>query len=520
MRYTQKTILFCFEGKVNVMQIDVLHRFHLLATYCSDMCLEAGEPTRLGIIMRSAPLTAPNENGMYLALIDLRQQRCESLIVYSEAGPGLRGEKYAASDILLRYDAFRKRWVIAQLHNGHYVAVRTLSVEAAGKLTLSPLCLLDQEEDFERGFHPLLDLQINEKTYRMLTHRAARGHWSAPQVRKLDVVLGGTAWGTLREPAAIFVSGSDLPPLSPHEEAVILPEEAAFDPYLPDLTWNSAARLADHEALATAENAMVASLPHAQVLVLASPEQWVSVGEWKPQHTADQVEQWRVWMTGWDNSWSTMRWHYASRIGLPAPSLPAYEYPVWPAINVAMSEGPEQPEETVVILISMQDEEDQQIVSEGVCLKQGTGEVLQTCASPLGFAPSLCRCQEMMVGADLLNGQWRVWNWPVLQQSTLLHSKTLSSTCNSVSVFTMPANEGIFWLAEDRDEGLAVSQCDAHTLEVQGTSALIPDMHLLYTQQEERPLNGYRSPGLLAYRDALLLLLRTIDDEMILYQVR
>lgn len=503
------------------MYINIVHRSQSLATYCHDMYLAVGERAQLGIIYKSAPLAAPHESGMYLALIDIEQQRCDSLVVYSDTGPGPRSGKYAVSDVLLRYDAARKRWVIAQLHNGHYIALRTLTTEAPGKLALSPLCLLDREDDFERGFNPLLDLQINEKTYRVLTHKAVHGHLSAPQVRELDVALGGNAWSALKEPFALVASGGDILPLPPHDEEVVLPEESYFDPYLSDISWNSAALLAKNDELATSENAMISTSSSVQLLALASPEHWVSAkGLELPLATSDQ-EQWRVWITAWNSHWTTQRWSYTSQIGLPVEdALPAYEYPAWPVINVVMSNGPEQQGETVVAIVCMQDEEHKRILSECVCLKQNTGEILQICSSPFGLTPSLCRCGEMMVGVDLFEGQWRLWNWPALQQSAIFQNKLLSPTCASAYVYAMPENDGQFWLIEDRDEGIAVSQYNAKTLDQLSSAVLLPELHLLYTQHEERPLNGYRSPGLIAYRDSFFLLLRGVNDEMILYQAR
>ncbi|HEU5377024.1 MAG TPA: hypothetical protein VFV38_16460, partial [Ktedonobacteraceae bacterium] len=338
------------------MKSKVIHRLPLLATYCYDLCLVAEEPAQLGIVVKSAPLVAPQSDGIYLALIDLQDLRSHSLVVSSENGPGLHGEKDAVSDVLLRYDARRKRWVVAQLHQGHLVALRTLTVEPSGKPVLSPLCLLDREEDFERGFNPLLGLEIEEKIYRVLTHRAALGHRSARQVRKLEVALGGSAWNTLRDPSAIIVTGDDPLPSPPQGEEVVLPEEATFDPLLPDLSWNSAARLVANEVLATAENAMVFSVSgESSLLVLASPEQWVSVQKWYPERATEQNQQWRVWLTGWDGSWTIPRWKYTSQIGLPAASLPAYEYPTWPVIEVAISNGPAARGESVVVAMRMYD---------------------------------------------------------------------------------------------------------------------------------------------------------------------
>nr|MDQ2715630.1 hypothetical protein [Chloroflexota bacterium] len=357
------------------MQIDIVHRFQALATYCHDMSLVAGEQPQLGIIYSSAPLAAPHESGMYLALINITQQRCAALVAYSERGPELRGGADAVSDVCLRYDAAHTRWVMAQFHNGHYIALRTLTIEPSGTLILSPLCVLDREADFERGFEPLLDLQITENTYRVLTHKAVFGHLSAPQVCTLEVALRETAWHALKEPAVLVVSGTDPLPVAPRAEAVILPEETYFDPGLPDVSWNAAARLIANTELATAENAMVFSASRMHLLILASPEEWVTIKEWSPARVPGREQRWRTWITGWDARWSTVHWRHPSHISLPAETLPSHEYPVSPDIAVAVSDGPTQQGETVVVVVSMHGEQDKHLSSEGVCLKQDTGEV-------------------------------------------------------------------------------------------------------------------------------------------------
>jgi hypothetical protein len=502
------------------MQAEIIHRFQALATYCYDMYL-AEDTAQLGIVYRSSPLAAPDENGMYLALFDLARQECTTLVAWSATGPGPRDEKYVVSDVLLRYDAERKRWVIAQLHNGHYVALRTLAIEAPDQPVLSPLCLVDQEEDFERGFNPLLDLQMTKNTYRLFVHKASPGHMSAPGVNRVEIALGGPAWSALREPWVDVVTGKEPPPFPPHNEQVVVPEEATFDPYLPDASWNSAARLVENEQLATAENAMMFRSSSADYLVLASPQQWVSARNWQFSLPDNEAGEWKTWITHWNEQWTELRWDFASQIALPGEeALPAYEYPTWPLIHVALCAGPARDGTTLAAIVSMRNEEDEQLLSQGVFLEQATGKLLQSCQAPFGLYPSLCCCGETLVGVDLFNGEWRVWQWPVLQQADLARQKTLATSCTSAYVYRMPANEEEFWLLEDRTEGTVISRYDARTLHETAPALLLPAVHMLYTQQEERPLNGYRSPGLVAYGDCFLLLLRAADDEMLFYQVR
>ncbi len=64
----------------------------------------------------------------------------------------------------------------------------------------------------------------------------------------------------------------------------------------------------------------------------------------------------------------------------------------------------------------------------------------------------------------------------------------LSSTCINASVYSMPEDGQQFWLVEDHEEGVTIGLYDAQTLEARPSPHLLPEMHLLSTRQEERPL--------------------------------
>lgn len=89
-------------------------------------------------------------------------------------------------------------------------------------------------------------------------------------------------------------------------------------------------------------------------------------------------EQWRIWFTGWDSSWSKQRWAYSPDLGVPFPINPTgYKY-AWPKAYVAAITSPliASPAATSVVValaIEMPDER----VSHAACLDKN-GSVVQT----------------------------------------------------------------------------------------------------------------------------------------------
>jgi hypothetical protein len=249
------------------------------------------------------------------------------------------------------------------------------------------------------------------------------------------------------------------------------------------------------------------------LLVLCSPEGLVKAQMDLPSH---QQRQWRVWLTGWDNTWSTQHWTYAPDLGVP--SDPEHFYWPWPTVHMAVIAGPPSPAHasgTIVAAIAMLKEEE--ALSHGVCLDE-QGQVVQVCTSPLGLCPSLCCCAQLVVGVDRLEGRWRLWNWPVFRQQKLQTLLTLEASCQRAFVYAEPAS-GYFWLIEERQEGVSVSYRDASTLEEQVPATDLPGVHLFPGPGEDDTLDPSRYSGILPYRDTLLLLAESPEGELVLYQI-
>jgi hypothetical protein len=257
---------------------------------------------------------------------------------------------------------------------------------------------------------------------------------------------------------------------------------------------------------------------HIRLLILCSPEHTVKAQNDLPSGSSHDGKQWRMWFTGWDSSWSKQRWTYAPDLGVPFPIDPTgYKY-AWPAVNVIAIAGPpiaSHAAASVVVAFAIDIQEE--IVSHAACLDEN-GDIIQVCSAPLGLRPGLCCCGNMIVGVDLFEGIWRLWNWDVLQQQQFNKSASLEATCKRAFVHAEP-NADQFWLIEELPEGVRVTHRDALTLEEIAPEVYLPDMSLR-PEPEEHPLNGYHSVGLIPYEDSLLLLVNNIHSgELVLYQI-
>src|SRR5579875_332886 len=131
------------------MHIDLIHRFTATSTHCLDVQLRED---RLGILSRGIlPGSPPYTYLTSLALVNIPQKQCASILTYDSRGPGTE-DIWSA---LLRYDSSQKHWVIGLLQGYEYIGLRTAMVGADQRLSLSPFCLLDFNEDKGSGVDPL-----------------------------------------------------------------------------------------------------------------------------------------------------------------------------------------------------------------------------------------------------------------------------------------------------------------------------------------------------------------------------
>jgi hypothetical protein len=507
------------------MNIHIINRFNTPAHYGYAVYLAQGQQDMLGVLSMSASQNASTDYNLSLALIDVQKQVCESLVTYSDKDFGMR----VMTDALLRYDVAKNCWIIAQLQDDDALTFRTVTVRDDGSLRLSPLCLLEKDES-NRGFNPLLGLEMSDGVYRFLYHKAVFEHKSAPLVTKLDVALQRPAWDALEGHIVSLKSGIGGTHIAPGQEqrlddqgmqeGILLPEHVFFDPGTIHASQTAALTILDKMDLAEAEMALVFSNHPARLLVLCSPESWVTPQMGRLSSTQPTEEQWRIWFTGWDSNWTILNWTYSPELGLPIDSsIPTWEYPRWPTVQVAVIAGPSlspQSLGTFVAVLAMLNQEE--VLSHGVCFDEN-GQVVQICASPLGLRPSLCCCKHMVIGVDLFEGHWRLWNWAVFQHREVSTRIALELGCQRACVYAEPASAH-FWLIEELQDGVRVTHRDVYTLTEIASAAYLPGVGLLPDQEGTRALDGYHDVGVVPYQETLLLLARSADGELVLYQVQ
>ncbi len=511
------------------MSARLLKHFHTPAR-CYAVALAHGKPDMLGILCLQSLEGAPEPRASLLSLIlfNLQSQTTEAVVTYNGMGPDLL--QSLATDALLAYDPLTQRWAIAQLQREWYLGMRTLTKQGDTYL-LSPLCLLDSGEG-ERGMNPLLDLECQRDIYRVVYHRDVPGHTRAGEVRNVNLSLRPAEWETLQVQAVVISTGGDVMPphytwqewnhdvsIPPLEVSYLEPEGVVFDPGTSSVHQTGAANIQGPKTIAESENAMVYRIPDFQVLALFCPEGWVRPRPSGLQPRPPQHGAWRVWLTGWDSNWTNLQWAYMPEISVPSDaSLPPWEYPSWPDADIALTPGPPaQQQATLVMVLTLQPLNGETVRSQGVCLDT-TGRVIQRCQDRFGRLPHLACGRDMVVGVDYQESGWRLWNWPVHQSMHLQNTLALDVLCQRSYVHAEEASSW-FWLVEEIPSGVRVSRRDTASLAEVADAVWLPDVKLLETQTELRPLNGYHDKGVVPLNGELLLLVEDQKGELLLYQV-
>ncbi|HLG74957.1 MAG TPA: hypothetical protein VKX46_01010, partial [Ktedonobacteraceae bacterium] len=495
------------------MDAQFLHRFVARPSFFLNVCLIEGEPDTLGVLYKYIPADAPQHTYLTsFAILDIQQRISLASVTFNEHGP----QHEPLSDALLCYDVAQKRWSIAERLGWEYIVLRTIHADDQNGLVLSPACLLDRDQFSDSGFPPLLDLECTDNSYRLLYHKPSeKEHRTAAIVIKQDLsFLAG--WNRLKARVSA-VSMGEVTALSWQQwlelsrqpqtsrasfdvlDSVLIPRQVSVDAGTTDVRQTQKLELVNRAEIAETENAMTLADRQTRLLILCSPETWVQPNDHPrtPAEIAQTGEQWRVWLTGWTRADLKYKWSYGANIGLPVdPDVPDYETPKPPAVEIAAIAGPEtsghQP--TFVATIAMQGTEE--LFSQGVCLTH-EGQVVQICDAALGRAPSLCLCQQVVIGVDRLTSGWRLWRWSVLDNSSLRNSLTLDPTCQRASVHAQ-ADTNRFWLVEELPNGVRVSLRDAHTLAEVESPIFIRDVKLVEGSVDV-PLEPHRSRGILPY---------------------
>ncbi len=320
-----------------------------------------------------------------------------------------------------------------------------------------------------------------------------------------------------------------------------------------------------------------ADLSAEELAALPTPPAWY-VKLPIPEDAKLAPPQWRVWLLAWQRDTLRYSWSsYMSDIGLPLDeNLSADANPSWPAAYVAALAGPNtsSQESTFVAIVALsaleentflfqEDEENDHeatekdeeerveeveendegenseeeveivwgkpygpIQSRGVCLNHD-GQVIQKIDGVFGLRPSLCRCQELIVGVSQSTDGWQLWNWAATQEDRLRIILPLNPACQQAFV-RAEADAATFWLIEETPEGVHVSKRDATTLATVIDDGLLVGSRLVSDPEASqsyssrgRPLDPQCTPGLIPYGgDTLLLVVSNAQGEMDLYQVQ
>jgi hypothetical protein len=148
------------------------------------------------------------------------------------------------------------------------------------------------------------------------------------------------------------------------------------------------------------------------------------------------------------------------------------------------------------------------------------GDELQRCSEPIGLCVQMCRIQSTIVGVDLLNGQWRLWNWAPQQAASFQSVVWLDASLASAHVLAEEGGTGqVFWLIEAMREGVRISQRDARTLTEVVPGETLFGVQFLDPQNGPGALDWHTEMDVAIYQGKLLLLGMHESNQLVLYQV-
>lgn len=135
------------------------------------------------------------------------------------------------------------------------------------------------------------------------------------------------------------------------------------------------------------------------------------------------------------------------------------------------------------------------------------GQIVQQELSPLGDDLSMCLCGENVVGADRIDGTWRLWFWSPRNEpktvvpQTFLAQDTLRIKLVPIDAYDQHARP-YFWCVEESAADLRVSLWDAHRFQVIHHSR-VKGIKLPLKRMESRI---HEPHTIAAYHDKLLIL--------------
>lgn len=150
------------------------------------------------------------------------------------------------------------------------------------------------------------------------------------------------------------------------------------------------------------------------------------------------------------------------------------------------------------------------------------GELLQSCLEQVYPRLHLTVSDAVVMGVDVKEGQWRLWNW-FPQHETGFHAlKFLEGDIQRAYVVARQGKTGreaSFWLIEQCQDFVRLSERNTATLDEISQPIMLKETNL-FSQEEYGGVVTWSLPvGILPYQDTLLLLAVNAQQQVVLYQV-
>ncbi len=253
---------------------------------------------------------------------------------------------------------------------------------------------------------------------------------------------------------------------------------------------------------------------------------------------------WGLLTTLYDADYQEERGHKAPELQMPTQIASVLDQPPgndfeWLGINTTAIAGPPSPidgSHTWVVGMTMMDVfglkgRGHTSVDASLLPKQvnalrylgASGALLQECQNPPGLCIQLCCVETMVIGVDLRAGSWRLWNWEPIREQRWRVMLTLEPQVKRVHVVAEAqqklANSRAFWLIEELQDGIRISQRDVFTLEEVAVSVTIENVRLPEQQRKRGSLDWYTEINASVYQGKLFFLGLSGADYLVLYQV-
>jgi hypothetical protein len=152
-----------------------------------------------------------------------------------------------------------------------------------------------------------------------------------------------------------------------------------------------------------------------------------------------------------------------------------------------------------------------------------SGNIVQQCTSTVGLYIDLCCCEQTVVGVDLQEPQWRLWNWQPLRETKLHQVMLLPEDVIRASVVANHSHHDqgsdLFWLIEEYRGAICVTRRNAQTLEEVDSPIFLPDVHLLLPQFGPESLDWHVYQEAASYRNTLLMLVADDHEQLIIHEI-